>query len=111
MRSIDTSVYSEDAFCYHRNDEYYLQWNAAWDTARDSCLGKYPYLGIQDAMTYSHWAIKSAILALVAYPDCAYMLDSDPSELELLVKLSNDDTILLMLPACRLLNDIKKEEK
>ena len=40
-----------------------------------------------------------AILALTAYDDCAYMLDCDPNDLELLAKLG-DYRAILLLPAC-----------
>ncbi len=40
-----------------------------------------------------------AIIALVAYDDCAYMLDSDPDELKIIAKFGNGVANLLW-PAC-----------
>ena len=55
-------------------------WNAARELARESA-----------------W---DAILALCAYDDCAYMLDSDPGELAILAAFGEPRAILL-LSACK----------
>ena len=57
-------------------------WNVAWDEAQDAAL-----------------AGCNAILALVAYDDCAYLLDCEPDELRILSKLGDNKAVLL-LPAC-----------
>jgi hypothetical protein len=47
-----------------------------------------------------------AILALIVYDDCAYILDSDPGELEILAKFG-DERAILLLPACKVFAAIK----
>lgn len=63
-----------------------VAWNAAWDVA---------------------WAARDALLCLVAYDDCAYMLDSEVGELKILAALGDEKAILL-LPACFALHLIKE---
>ena len=48
-----------------------------------------------------------AIVALVAYDDCAYMLDSDPGELAILAKFGDHRAILLLV-ACKTLHSLKE---
>ena len=48
-----------------------------------------------------------AILALIAYDDCAYMLDSAPSELAILAALG-DNRAIILLPACKVLHSNKE---
>ena len=58
-------------------------WNAAWYTARDAAF-------------YTAWG---AILALITYDDCAYLLDEKPEHVQILALLGNQAAILLY-PAC-----------
>ena len=51
-------------------------------------------------------SIQDAVLALVAYDDCAYMLESDPGELAILAKLG-DPRASLVLAACRAVHSLK----
>jgi hypothetical protein len=62
------------------------EWDAEWDAARN--------------------AAGDAILVLIAYDDCAYMLNSNPCELEIIAKFGNEKAILL-LSACKALAAIK----
>ena len=48
-------------------------------------------------------SIQDAVLALVAYDDCAYMLESDPGELAKL----GDPRASLVLAACRAFHSLK----
>ena len=58
-------------------------------------------------LQYITWfAAGDAIVALVAYDDCAYMLDSDPSELAILAKLG-DNRASLVLAACKAFHSLK----
>ena len=50
---------------------------------------------------------RDTILALVAYDECAYMLDSDPGELAIVAKLG-DPRALLLLPACKVVHSLKE---
>jgi len=60
-----------------------------------------------DSGVYESWnAITGAILALIAYDDCAQLLHSDPKEVEVLAKLGSIPAILL-LPACIVFNKRK----
>ena len=69
------------------NQERYDAWTAAWNVA-------------QDVLAWD------ALLALCAYDDCAYMLDSDPGELAILAVFGNPGAILL-LPACKAFHLLK----
>jgi hypothetical protein len=57
-----------------------------------------------DCRTSAAWL---AIMALIVYDDCAYMLDSDPCELEILAKFG-DERAILLLPACKAFAAIKE---
>jgi hypothetical protein len=71
---------------------------AVWEAARDAAWSA--------ACSAAYYAARDAIVALIAYDDCAYMLDSDPGELEILAKFGNEKAILL-LPACKAFAAIK----
>ena len=60
---------------------------AAWNAVRDS--------------------MNDTLLALIAYDDCAYMLDSDPGELAILAAFG-DPRAVLILPACEILHSCKE---
>ena len=45
------------------------------------------------------------LLALIAYDDCAYMLDSDPGELAILAKFG-DRRAVLLLGACKVFSQL-----
>ena len=82
---------------------------SAWDTARRDTrrLAR----GIIQPMSMSQWMslntvrwpVKDAVLALVAWDNCAHLLDSEPDEVKLLAKLGVPAAILLY-PACITLN-------
>jgi hypothetical protein len=79
-----------------------VEWGAAYYAARVAAGG-----ATQGAVRDAAW---DAILALIAYDDCAYMLDSDPGELEILAKLG-DERAILLLPACKAFAAINKIHK
>ena len=64
-------------------------WDAAWDAAADAAWG--------------------AILALVAYDDCAHMLDSEPDDLRILSKLGSH-AATLMIPASIAFKSIREKQ-
>jgi hypothetical protein len=74
---------------------------AAWNAARDATNG---------SMWASWTAAKNAILALIAYDDCAYLLDEKPSDVNILALLGNPAAVLLA-PACIALYKPTKEIK
>jgi len=81
--------------------------NAAWDAARkaawDAALD-----AAMDAAWYAAWyAAKDAIVALIAYDDCAYMIESEIDEIKILAKLG-DPRAILLLPACIVFNETKE---
>ncbi len=53
----------------------------------------------------------NALAALMAWDDCAYMLDLEPSELAVLAKLWDDPTAALLLSACIALSKEKEKQK
>ena len=65
-------------------------WDAAWLVARDT----------------PQYAAREALLALIAYDDCAYMLDSDPGELAILAAFG-DPRATMLLPACKVFHSLK----
>ena len=52
-------------------------------------------------------AALDAVLALIAYDDCAYMLDSDPGELAIVAKFG-DHRAVMLLPACKVLHLLRE---
>lgn len=58
-------------------------WGAAWDAARDAAWG----------------TARGTIIALIAWDDCAYLLNFTPDQLKAHIKLTNDPAATLLLPA------------
>ena len=82
------------------------EWGAAWGAARDVARGA-AYDAAWEAAGDAAWY---AIAALIAYNDCAYMLESDPDELRVLSKLGVD-AATLMIPAAIAFKLIREKEK
>ena len=56
---------------------------------------------VRTEVQYITWVpVRDVLLALCAYDDCAYMLESDPGELAILAKFG-DPRAVLLLPACK----------
>jgi len=55
----------------------------------------------------ARYAADDAIIALITYDDCAYMVESDIDEIKILAKLG-DQRALLLLPACIVFNETKE---
>ena len=95
------------------------KWDVAWNATRDvlSEQGRYTewstasstvWLARQPKSSAAVWsAVREALLALVAYDDCAYMIDSDPGELAILAKFG-DRRAVLLLPACKVFHLLKE---
>ena len=95
------------------------QWEAAWDAAREAAwvqaqqvvraqMREPAWDAAWEAAWEAGWyaATRYAIIALVAYDDCAYMLDSDPGELAILAKFG-DHRAVLLLTACKVFHLLK----
>ena len=85
-------------------DKWASAWNAAWsaawdDAARGVSLDTAKYIIWESVWITTQGAARSAIFALIAYDDCAYLLDEKPEEVKLLGLLGNEKAILLY-PAC-----------
>ena len=74
-----------------RYAEYNAAWLVAWETALEATLA-------------GAWC---ALLALCAYDDCAYMIDSDPGELAILAAFG-DPRAVLLLSACKVFHSSKE---
>ncbi len=71
---------------------------AAWEAVRGVALDAVRGVAL-DAAWYAAWdAVRDAVSALVAYDDCAHMLDSEPDDLRILSKLGSH-AATLMIPA------------
>lgn len=75
-----------------RSTVYSTVWSAAWASA---------------AWSTSWDVLRGALMCLVAYDDCAYMIDSDVGELKILAAFGDEKAILL-LPACIVFNAIRE---
>ena len=76
-------------------------WDAVWGAERVEAWEASRYF----AQYASRYFAQYAILALVAYDDCAYMLDSDPTELAILAAFG-DPRAVLLLPACKVFHSL-----
>ena len=84
-------------------------WNAVWDAERgaawDAAFDSAWYAARTDAQAPAWGAAASgadardAILALIAYDDCIYLLDEKPEYVQMLGLLGNQQALLLY-PAC-----------
>ena len=92
------------------------QWEVARDPAWNILIEQRQWAVMEVIAQAAGWSVAQplaqaagydAILALIAYDDCAYMLDSDPSELAILAKLG-DHRAILLLPACKVFHALKE---
>ena len=93
----------------HRN-----QWDEAWNTVQDAGRSaEYKAAWLEAWLEAQNAALEAALagawcalLALCAYDDCAYMIDSDPGELAIIAKFGNTKAVLL-LSACKAFHSLK----
>ena len=78
-------------------------WSKAWNTVQDAGRSA----EYKAAWLEAWYFARNAIVALIAYDDCAYMLDSDPGELAILAAFG-DHRAVLILPACEILHSLKE---
>ena len=83
-----------------------VEWVLVWGAAHDRvwALARQESRKTQEAARHAVWligrqAVWDALLCLLAYDDCAHMLDSEVSELTILAALG-DQRAILLLPAC-----------
>ena len=81
--------------------------HTSWLAARSVLLARGREAAWQVAARYITRVAMDAILALFAYDDCAYMLDSDPGELAILAAFG-DPRAILLLPACEVFHALKE---
>ena len=92
---------------------YSAAWNAAYSAARDAARDA-AWNAAYDAAWGAAWyaarnAVGGTILALIAFDDCAHLLDSEPDELRVLSKLGVD-AATLMIPAATAFKLIREKQ-
>ena len=75
-------------------------WNAAFDAAKDAAWNAASFSSASSS-------VYDAILALIAYDDCAYMIESEVGELKIIAAFG-DPRAILLLPACIAFNELTK---
>ena len=80
--------------------------NAARDAARIAAWGAARNAAMDEAWT----AACDGIVALVAYDDCAYLLESEVGELQILAAFG-DPRAILLVPACLTFSEINALQK
>ena len=76
-----------DAMTAARDAAWSAERNAAWYAARDAAWSAARYDARYDA--------RDAISALIAYDDCAYLLDEKPEHVQMLALFGNEKALLL----------------
>lgn len=74
-------------------------WSVAWDAARNAAQDAARDVAWDSARNAAQDAAGGAILALIAWDDCGYMIESGVGELRILAAFG-DQRALLLLPAC-----------
>ena len=74
-------------------------WDAAWDAAEGAAGGAAGGAVLEAALDEAWDAAGGAILALVAWDDCAYMLELPEDALKVLRAVGNEQAILLSAAA------------
>lgn len=70
--------------------------------------GSWESLAFEKFNLGNHWSPAwFALLALLLFDDCAYMLESDPGELAILAAFG-DERAKLLLPACKILDNERR---
>ena len=92
-------------------DQLYAAWEAAHDILKEhgrqsAWVAARNVVWDATSADVAREATEYALLALVAYDECAYMLDSDPGELAILAALG-DNRAVLILPACKVFHLLK----
>ena len=80
------------------------KWKAAYDAAWKAVWGSSRELALAAARNVARDAAWGAIIALIAYDDCAYLPDQNPDHVKVLAGLGVESAVLL-LPAVIALNN------
>ena len=80
---------------------------AAWDAAWRAAWNTPPTMAQLEVRAKVQDVVLGAVIALVVYDDCAYMLDSDPGELAILAAFG-DPRAILLLSACNTFHSLKE---
>ena len=83
---------------------YDAAWKAAYDAAWKAVWGSSRELALAAARNVARDAAWGAIIALIAYDDCAYLPDQNPDHVKVLAGLGVESAVLL-LPAVIALNN------
>ena len=93
-----------------------VEWSKAWSTVQDAGRSaEWWEVRAEVWAVRTEWAtawreayetLQDALLALIAFDDCGYMLDSDPGELAIIAKFGNTKAVLL-LSACKAFHSLK----
>ena len=78
-----------------KNDARYAAWNAARGDARNDARNAAWYATKNAARADARADARDAISALVAYDDCAHLLDEKPEHVQMLALLGNEKALLL----------------
>jgi hypothetical protein len=96
-------------------------WGAAWGAARDAACGAArdaAWDEVWDTVWNARWnavsdaarnAVWSALVALIAWDNCGYLLEENPENVKMLALLGNHAAVLLY-PACVALQNVKELE-
>ena len=90
-------------------DHWRGSWSAqdeTWEAVRGMVAVRVRDAAWMAAWHTSRYFAQDAILALIAYDECAYMLDAEPSELAILAALG-DRRAIMLLPACKAFHSSK----
>ena len=82
-------------------------YTAACDAAYDAACDAVWYEAWDAAIDAAWNAAWGTIVALIAYDDCAYMIESEVGELKIIAAFG-DPRAILLLPACIVFNETKE---
>ena len=89
-----------------RYNAWYVVYHAACNAARGKAWEAARIAAFDAAWDAAYEAAADAIIALIAYDDCAYMIESEIGELKIIAAFG-DQRALLLLPACIVFNETK----
>ena len=106
-RVLASAIANPDHWTAREGEGWAVAWNATRDLLKEQ--GRYPVWLESRAVAWNaaQDAVWDAVLALIAYDDCAYMLDSAPGELAILAAFG-DPRAVLLLSACKAFHSIKE---
>jgi hypothetical protein len=85
-------------------------WDAAWDAAKGATRAA-AYDAARATRAAAYDAARNVTLALIAYDDCAHLLDMPSEQLKAWAVLSENPAAILLLPAVIAREQIRELEK